>query len=294
MPEFLPHNFLALPPEHSDLDGSRFVVLPLPFESTTTFGKGTKFGPRAIVEASRNMEWYDEELGFEPCEAGIHTTEELYFPSTDPESMIRVVGEAVTHFLEMGKTVVCLGGEHSVTVPAFRSHLARFDGLGIVQLDAHADLRDSYEGTPLSHACTMRRVAESTHGILQVGLRSLSKEEALFLESEADWPVVWARETWESDEWMDEAIESLPETVYLTVDVDGFDPSLVPSTGTPEPGGLQWYPTLKFLRKLCTLRRVAGFDVVELAPDRSGPAPEFLAARLIHKIMGYILRGKGE
>jgi agmatinase len=276
------------------MDRSRFVVLPLPFESTTTFGKGTKFGPRAILEASRNMEWYDEELGFEPCEAGIHTTEELYFPSSDPESMIHVVGEAVTHFLQRGKTVVCLGGEHSVTVPAFRSHFARFDSLGIVQLDAHADLRDSYEGTPHSHACTMRRISESTHRILQVGLRSLSMEEARFLESEATWPVIWARETYGSDEWMDRTIDSLPEAVYLTVDVDGFDPSLVPSTGTPEPGGLQWYPTLNFLRKLCTRRRVVGFDVVELAPDRSGPAPEFLAARLTHKIMGYILKGMGE
>ena len=158
----------------------------------------------------------------------------------------------------------------------------------MVQLDAHADLRDSYEGTPFNHACVMRRIVGCSAGTAQVGIRSLSREEADYLKAKGTWPVVWARECQEGDGWMDRALAALPPKVYLTVDVDGFDPSLVPCTGTPEPGGLQWYPTLRFLRRLCRERQVVGMDVMELAPDRVHFAADFLVARLLYKVMGYL------
>jgi agmatinase len=288
MPEFYPNNFGGLPPEQSGLDGSRFVILPLPYEATTSYAKGTKFGPRAIIEASRNMELYDEELGFEPCDAGIHTTEDVLFSDTSPEAMVRTVHEAVGHYLAQGKFVVGLGGEHSLSYGAFLAHKERCARLGVAQVDAHADLRESYEGTPYNHACVMRRIVPLSAGTVQVGIRSLSREEAEFLKAGGTWPILWARECQSGEAWIDGAIESLPEKVYLTVDVDGLDPSLVPCTGTPEPGGLGWYPLLRFLRRLCSEREVVGMDVVELAPDRVHFGAEFLVARLVYKILGYV------
>ncbi|MEW6757566.1 MAG: agmatinase [Acidobacteriota bacterium] len=288
MPEFYPNNFGGLPPENSSLASSRFVILPLPYEATTSYGKGTKLGPRAIIEASRNMELYDEEVGFEASGAGIHTTEDLYFHDAAPAAMVNTVREAVSHFLAQGKFVISLGGEHSLTWPAFDAHRAAHGEIGVVQIDAHADLRDAYEGTPFNHACVMRRVVEASAGTAQIGIRSLSREEADFLKERGTWPVLWARECQEGEAWMDRALSALPEKVYLTVDLDGFDPSLVPCTGTPEPGGLAWYPVLKFLRRLCRERRVVGADLMELAPDRIHFSADFLAARLAYKIIAYV------
>lgn len=292
MPEFYPNNFGGLPEEESSFERAQFVVLSLPYEVTTSYGKGTKFGPAAIIEASRNMELYDEELGSEPCEAGVHSAGDLLFHDTAPEAMVETVEEAVRHYLNLGKTVICLGGEHNLTYPIVKAHMEKHPQLGVVQIDAHADLRDSFEGSPHNHACVMRRVTSLTERIAQVGIRSLSREESDFLREKGTWPVIWAREATKSEAWMDRVIASMPEEVYLTVDVDGFDPSLVPSTGTPEPGGLAWYPTLAFLRRLCAERRVIGFDLMELSPDRARPAPDFLAARLVYKLMGYILAGE--
>lgn len=292
MPEFYPNNFGALPEEESSLEASRFVVLSLPYEVTTSYGKGTKFGPAAIIEASRNMELYDEELGFDPCSAGIHTAGDLLFHDTAPEAMVETVHGAARHYLALGKTLVCLGGEHNLTYPIVKAHMERHPGMGVVQIDAHADLRDTFEGSPHNHACVMRRVTSLTRRLAQVGIRSLSREESEFLKAEGTWKVVWSRDAARSDAWVDEVIASMPEEVYLTVDVDGFDPSLVPSTGTPEPGGLAWYPTLAFLRRLCAERRVVGFDLMELSPDRARPAPDFLAARLLYKLLGYIQAGE--
>jgi agmatinase len=292
MPEFYPNNFGGLPVEDSSLDRSRFVILSLPYEVTTSYGKGTKFGPGAIIEASRNMELYDEELGCEPCEAGIHTAGDLLFHDTAPEAMVAQVEEAVRHYLDLGKTVICLGGEHNLTYPVVKAHIAKYPGMGVVQIDAHADLRDTYEGSPFNHACVMRRVVSLTDRIAQVGIRSLSREESEFLREKGTWPVAWARDAAHSNAWVEEVIRAMPEEVFLTVDVDGFDPSIVPSTGTPEPGGLGWYPTLAFLKRLCSERKVVGFDIMELAPNRTRPASEFMAARLIYKLIGYMQDGE--
>ncbi|MGA9753138.1 MAG: agmatinase [Acidobacteriota bacterium] len=288
MPEFYPSNFGGLPPAQSSLETSRFVILPIPYEVTTSYAKGTKFGPRAIIEASRNMELYDEELGLEPCEAGIFTSEDLLFHDISPRAMVDTVREAVRHYLSMGKFVVSLGGEHNLSFPCFLAHREVHGEIGVVQLDAHADLRESYEGTPFNHACVMRRIVGCSAGTAQVGIRSLSREEADYLKAKGTWPVVWARECQEGDGWMDRVLAALPPKIYLTVDVDGFDPSLVPCTGTPEPGGLQWYPTLRFLRRLCREREVVGMDVMELAPDRVHFAADFLVARLLYKVVGYL------
>jgi agmatinase len=288
MPDFYPSNFGGLPPELSGLEDSRFVVLPLPYEVTTSYGKGTKFGPRAIIEASRNMELYDEEMDAEPCEAGIHTTEDVLFHDTNPRAMVDTVKDAVAHYVSRGKFVVSLGGEHSLTFPAFLAHRDTHGEIGIVQIDAHADLRESYEGSPFNHACVMRRIVGCSAGTAQVGIRSMSREEADFLREKGTWPVLWAKECQDGEMWMERAIAGLPPKIYLTVDVDGFDPSLVPCTGTPEPGGLLWYPTLRFLKRLCSEREVVGMDVMELAPDRVHFAADFLAARLIYKIMGWV------
>ena len=293
MAEFYPNNFGGLPPELSSLERARYVVLPLPYEVTTSYQKGAKFGPRAIIEASRNMELYDEEAGFEPSEAGIHTAEDLLFHSTAPKDMVKIVEEAVGSFLSKGKFVISLGGEHNLTFPAFLAHKARYKDLGILQIDAHADLRSSYEGTPFNHACVMRRVVGVAAGVAQVGIRSLCKEEADFIRArKKKWPILWAKECQSGEEWMERALAALPRNVYLTVDLDGFDPSLVPCTGTPEPGGLQWYPVLRLLERLCKEKNVVGMDVMELAPDKVHFASDFLAARLIYKVIAYLESGR--
>ncbi len=288
MPEFYPNNFGGLPPELSSPESSRFVVLSLPYEVTTSYAKGTKFGPRAIIEASRNMELYDEELGFEPSDAGIHTTEDLLFHETAPEAMVATVEEAVLHYLRKGKFVVSLGGEHGLTYPAFMAHKKVHGDIGIVQIDAHGDLRDTYEGSPHNHACVMRRIVGESAGTAQIGIRSICREESEFLSEHGDWPVLWARDCRHGDAWMDRAMEALPDKVYLTVDVDGFDPSLIPCTGTPEPGGLTWYPVLTFLRRLCSEKTLVGADVMELAPDRTHFSADFMVAKLVYKIMAYV------
>jgi len=292
MPEHSHPQFCGLPPGTGSEEGARFLVLPVPYERTTTWGKGTAGGPDAIIEASRNMELYDEELGFEPSTSGILTDPPLVPPEGSPGEAVEAIRCAVGRRLSPGRTIVSLGGEHGLSCGAVFAHLDLHPDMGILQIDAHADLRDAYDGSRFSHACVMRRIAERSRNLCQVGIRSMSAEEAAFLETRASWPVVYAREAVRSDGWMDRSIESLPEKVYLTLDVDGLDPSLVPATGTPEPGGLSWHGTLRFLRRLCERRVIVGFDVVELAPQPSMRAADFLVARLIYKIMGYSIQSE--
>jgi len=294
MVDFYPKNFGGLPPELSSLGNSRFVLLSIPYEATTTYGKGARFGPSAIIEASRNMELYDQELGFQPSDRGIHTTGELDFEDMAPEAMAATVKNGVAEYIRDDGFVFSLGGEHSISYPAFMAHREAFGEIGIVQIDAHADLRNEYLGSPYNHACVMRRIAGETSKIVQVGIRSMSREEAQFIAEEGGWPVVSPRRCNAGDDWMAEAMKSLPELVYLTIDIDGLDPSLVPCTGTPVPGGLEWRPLTRFLRRLCRERRVVGADLVELAPDGVHRASEFLAATLVYKVMAYVLDGEKE
>ncbi len=290
---YLPTNYGLLEAPDADYEHARVAVLPVPFERTVSYGHGTAGGPAAILRASQNMELYDEELGSEPYRLGIATLPP-FLP--DGHAMDEALGdleqEAARH-LEAGKFLVTLGGEHSLTIAPVRAARrraeARGEGIGVVQFDAHADLRAEYEGTPYSHASVMHRVLDEGLPTLAVGLRSLSTPEAALIR-ERELPVVWGweLERAETSRRFTKLLATLPETVYLTFDIDYFDPSLVPATGTPEPGGGRWWPTLELLRLLFRHKRVAAMDVVELSPLGDVPASDFVAARLIYKCLSYL------
>ncbi len=279
-------NFGLLPPEQSDYDQSPVVVLPVPFERTTSYGKGTASGPAAILRASQSMELYDEELGCEPCDVGI-ATEPPFLPEAFEmgAAMAELEAECRRH-LEAGKLLLVLGGEHSLTIAPVRAARAVHGEIGIVQFDAHADLRAEFDGTPYSHASVMRRVFDEGIPSLPIGIRSLSAPEAVFAR-ETKIPIVWGHELESLEARFDGLLDRLPEKIYLTFDIDYFDPALVPATGTPEPGGGTWYPTLRLLRRVFERKRVVAMDVVELAPVGGQPTSDFVAAKLAYKMLGY-------
>jgi len=279
--------FGGLEPQLSSFEKSRVLIWPVPFEKTVSYGHGAKEGPAAIIEASRYMELYDEELGGENANIGIHT-----LPAIDgdrePEEMMLALRLEAGKLLQSGKFICMLGGEHSISPPVVAAFRDAFPKLSVLQIDAHADLRDSYEGTKHSHACAMRRILEVCPAV-QVGIRSLSAEEASVI-SRLPTQIFFAKDIVGQTGWADRAVDALTEDVYLTIDIDGLDPSLVPSTGTPEPGGLMWYETLGFLRTLAAKRRVVGMDLVELSGSSTSNVSSFLAAKLIYKTLGYVFR----
>lgn len=289
----LPHTFLGLDGREAELEGARSVVLPVPYESTTSYRSGAREGPRAILEASRFVELYDDELEDEPARTGIHTFPALELTREGSTAAMAELEAVYGDLLDRigDRFPVMLGGEHSVSAPAIRAHAARRPGrLSVLQLDAHADLRDGYEGAPWSHASFAFRSLDVAD-FVQVGLRSLSAEEAELAREDERIIQVPAREMAAGEGWMERALAALGPEVYLTVDLDYFDPSLVPATGTPEPGGGDWYGTLRFLRRVFEERAVVGLDVVELAPLPGIHAPDFLAARLVYKLLGYRFAG---
>ncbi len=283
----LPDNFGLLDPPFCDYQRAVAVILPVPFERTTSYGKGTATGPRAIIQASQAMELYDEDLDSEPFEQGIATLPPFLPSAFDmSEAMGEIASEARRH-LEAGKFLVTIGGEHSLTIAPVRAAKEVFGQIGVVQFDAHADLRDEFEGTPYSHASVMRRVIDEGLPTLSVGIRSLSAPEAAFARQRS-LPIVWGRELGElSDDLWSDLLAALPGDIYLTFDIDYFDPALVPATGTPEPGGGSWYPTLGWLRRLFAEKNVVAMDLVELAPIGGQAASDFLAAKLIYKCLAY-------
>ncbi|MDY7094325.1 MAG: agmatinase [Acidobacteriota bacterium] len=286
---FQPANFALLEPQQANYESARAVILPVPFERTTSYGKGTIGGPAAILAASHQLELYDEELQREPAELGIHTLPLFQPESFDLAEALEEVQEEARKHLDAGKFLVTLGGEHSLSLAPVRATAASHgDAVGVVQFDAHADLREEFEGTPYSHASVLRRIVEDGAPTLAVGIRSLSSPEAQLVKARK-LPVIWGYELEErGDELFDRFLEQLPEAVYLTFDLDFFDPSLVPATGTPEPGGGRWWPTLRMLRRLFATKRVLAMDVVELAPIGGQPASDFLAAKLVYKCLGYL------
>lgn len=263
---------------------SRVVILPAPYEATVTGRKGTARGPRAIIEAFLNIELYDEELRDEPCKCGICLMNPPDLSGGDPVEAVR---EGIRGILRDGKFPVLLGGEHSISIGSVRALKLDYPRLSVLQLDAHADLRDEYLDNRFSHACVMSRIREEADAV-QVGIRSLSRGEAELID-EKDYAVFWAKDIYDNRRWYDKAIDSLGRDVYITVDLDVFDIGVMPSVGTPEPGGLGWYNTLGFLREVCMQRNVVGFDLVELCPDERNPCPDFLAARLMYKLIGYVM-----
>jgi len=289
LPWELPHSFLGLDEEHGAFDGSRAVILPVPYESTTSYSGGTRGGPRAILEASRYIELYDQEHDGEPGRHGIHTLPAVELTRAGSTEAMGELTEVYGAFLDgIGdRFPVMLGGEHAISAPAILATAARREGrLSVLQLDAHADLRDGYEGAPWSHASFAYRSLDVAD-FVQVGIRAVSAEEVEVARGREGITLIWADEMWENDAWMDRAIEALGPEVYITFDVDYFDPMLVPSTGTPEPGGGDWYRTLRFLRRVFRERSVVGVDVVELAPIPGFHAPDFLVAKLVYKLLGY-------
>jgi agmatinase len=285
----LPMNFGGIDEEqYSSFDSSRIIVWPVSYEGTVSFGTGTGGGAMAIVDASRNMELYEEETGSEVYKLGIHTLNE-FEPHDTPEAMMESLYDRTKELLESEKFICMLGGEHSVSAPVIKAHAEKFHNVSVLQIDAHADLRDTYDGTPHSHASIMARVVKDLRiPSVQVGIRSISADEARSLNTGLPTKIFWAKDIVGRTDWIDSAIDALTENVYLTIDIDGLDPSLVPTTGTPEPGGLGWYETLALIRKLARKRRVIGMDLVEFSKTDNSDAPAFLCSKLVYKSLAYI------
>jgi agmatinase len=276
--------------EFSAFDSAQVLVFPVSYEGTVSFGTGTGAGAMAIIDASRNMELYDEETDAEVYKIGIHTLGE-FAPRESPAAMMNELYEETKNLLQAEKFLCMLGGEHSLSAPVIRAHAEKFHNLSILQIDAHADLRDEYDGTPHSHASIMARAVKDLRiPAVQVGIRSISADEARSLDSGIPTKIFWAKDIVGRTDWIDAAVDSLTENVYLTIDIDGLDPSLVPTTGTPEPGGLGWYEVLTLIRKLTKRKRVVGMDLVEFSKAENSDAPAFLCAKLIYKTLAYIFQ----
>lgn len=274
------NHFLDMDEPLYDLNQARYVILSVPYDGTSTFVKGADKGPQAILDASDSLELYDVQYGVEACENGIYTDHSDYDFST-PDAMVESVYRRVKHFLEMHKFPILLGGEHSVSVGSIRAVSEQYNDLSVLQIDAHADLRDDYHGSIYNHACVMRRAQEFAR-VVQVGIRSVCTEEMPNIVPENTF---YAHDIVHHDRWMDAVVERLTDHVYISFDLDGLDPSILPATGTPLPGGLQWYPTLRFLEKVFRSRRVVGFDVVELCPQTDSKVSDVLAASLVYKMI---------
>jgi agmatinase len=279
-------NFGDLPDEYSTLENAGIVVIPVPYDNTSTWIKGADLGPAAIIEASAHMELYDIETDSEVYKKGIFTAESVDGQEL-PENMVKRVAEQIRRYLRDNKFVVVLGGEHSVSIGSVRAHIENSAEMTVLQLDAHSDLRDEYEGSKFNHACVMARLTELCP-IVQVGIRSMDSSEKKALDPNR---VISAREISSNKNWIEKVLSKLSQNVYITIDLDVFDPSIMPSTGTPEPGGLLWYDVLDLMRNVFENRNVIGFDVVELCPNERNKAPDFLAAKLIYKLLSYKFRG---
>lgn len=297
LPWELPRVFLGLDGEGATPGGAGTWILPVPYEATTSWTSGTRAGPRAIIDASRHVELFDHELDHDASGEGVYTFPALELVRGDAARAMAELEDACGRVLDAaaGRRVLMIGGEHSVSAPAIRAHARRSrERISVLQFDAHLDLRESLDGSALSHACAMMRVIGDVD-LVTVGARGISAEEWRFAQRSDNVAIITAEEMagapMESRDWMDRALEALRDPVYITFDVDYFDPSLVPSTGTPEPGGGHWHPTLTFLRRVFGERRVVGVDVVEHAPIPGFTAPDFLVAKLIHRMIGYWSKG---
>lgn len=275
-------NYGNLPEEYSLLKKSKIVILPVPYDGTSTWVKGADKGPEAIIAASNNMEAYDIETDSEVYLLGIHTAEPV-LENASPEKMLKAVYKEVKKLLNRNKFTVSIGGDHSLSIGAIQAHAEKFQDLTIVQIDAHADLRDKYRGSKNNHACVMARAKELAP-VVQIGIRSMSVEESFKLEAGH---VFLARDINNNETWKYDMLSILSKNVYITFDLDALDPSIMPSTGTPEPGGLFWYQAIEILRRISEKSNIVGFDVVELCPNPATKAPDFLASKLIYKLLTY-------
>ena len=275
--------FLDMPAYFAEFGNAKYVLLPVPYDGTSTFMKGAEKGPQAIIDASDSIELYDVRTEIEAYKAGIYTDKHT-FSFLSPEKMVAEVKERVHFFLKQNKTVVLLGGEHSISIGAIEAYAEKYPNLSVLQIDAHADLREIYNRSPFNHACVMRR-AQEVANVVQVGIRNVCIEEKNNIIPENFFYA--HKRNWLSD-WQQSAINRLTENVYLTIDLDGFDPSIVPATGTPLPGGLLWDETLQLLELLIYKKKVVGFDVVELCPQKENKVSDVLAAVLVYQIISFM------
>ncbi len=276
-------NFGGLEDKYSSYDTAKFVVLPVPYDITSTWGKGAENGPGVILEASANMELYDIETNIEVYKAGIFTAEPI-ITDESPDLLFDRVYKKAKGYLNDNKILVTIGGNHSVPVGSCKAYCDKYENVSVLQIDAHSDMRESYQGNKYSHACAMARMKEWAKPVM-VGIRSMDSSE---LENVKGRDIFYASYIRKNPQWVNEVVSALTENVYLTIDLDGFDPSIMPATGTPEPGGLYWYETLDMIERVAKERNIIGFDVVELCPNAASNPSNFMAAKLIYKIMTFI------
>lgn len=276
-------NYAGIPDEFAQLDSSKIVLIPVPYDGTSTWIKGTDKGPSAFLEASENMELYDIETDSEVYKNGVFLADPVT-ENKSPETMVDAVHKTVSKYIKTGKFVSLFGGEHSVSIGSIRAFRENFNDLTILQFDAHADLRPEYEGSKCNHACAVHE-AQKTTNLIQIGIRSMDSIEKPFLKKEN---CFFAHEIITNTDWMNEALSKISKNVFITIDLDVFDPSIMPSTGTPEPGGLNWYQVIDFIKLVVNNKNVVGFDIMELCPNKTNKAPDFLAAKLYYKILSYV------
>jgi len=277
-----PNNFCGLPAKYSNYKDSKIAILPVPFDKTGSWLKGSDKGPQAIINSSKYMELYDIETNSEVYKQGLHTLKAV--TSDTSKKMVANVCRETKRLINDGKFVVTLGGEHTVSLGAIMAHAGLFSNISILHLDAHSDRRDAYEGSRYSHACVMARAGEITEEIISAGIRSMDSSELKNMDRRR---IFFASDICQRRDWISKAAGMLSENVYITIDIDVLDPSIMPSTGTPEPGGLGWYEVLALLKSVSSKKRIVGFDVVELLPSEN-KAPDFLAAKLTYKLLSYI------
>jgi agmatinase len=280
-------NYAGIADEFAQLEKSKIILIPVPYDGTSTWGKGADKGPEAFLEASENMELYDIETDSEVYKQGIHLTDPIT-ENSSPEAMVNEVHAITKDFIKRNKFVTLFGGEHSMSIGSIRAFNECFDNLTVLQIDAHADLRESYEGTKYNHACAVYEANQTTN-LVQVGIRSMDAIEKTLMDEEKTF---FAHDMVNDEYWTDKVIEAMTENVFITLDLDAFDPSIMPSTGTPEPGGLFWYETLEFLKQVFEDKNVVGFDIVELCPNKNDKSSDFLAAKLYYKMLSYKFAGQ--
>ena len=273
-------NYAGIPDKYARLDDAKVVLIPVPYDGTSTWQKGADKGPDAFLEASENMELFDIETRTEVYKKGVYLAPPVT-ENSSPEKMVEAVHKTTKNYLKQDKFVTLFGGEHSISIGSIRAFNEAFEDLTVVQLDAHADLRPEYEGSTCNHACAVHEASKKTN-LIQVGIRSMDISEMDHMDQNQ---VYFAHDLYE--DWMDDAIGQMTPNVFITIDLDVFDPSLVPSTGTPEPGGMFWYETLEFIRLMFKKKNVVGFDIVELNPNENEKSSDFLAAKLYYKMLSY-------
>lgn len=281
------NNYAGIPDKFAQLETAKVVLIPVPYDGTSTWGKGADRGPEAFLTASENMELYDIETASEVYEQGIYLAVAV-IGNKSPEDMVNAVHKVTKDYIKRNKFVTIFGGEHSISIGTIRAFNECFDNLTVLHIDAHADLRESYEGSKYNHACAVHEASQTTN-LIQVGIRSMDAIEKTFMDKEKTF---FAHDMANDEFWVDKVIEALTENVLITFDLDALDPSIMPSTGTPEPGGLFWYETLDFLKQVFAEKNVVGFDIVELCPNPSDKSPDFLAAKLYYKMLSYKFMGE--